>query len=104
MMMYNIVITNPAENDLYEIGRYISTELLEPETAQRVISRIADAITNLENMPYRNVLVNDTRLAQMGIRHLLVDNYLVFYTVAEEIKTVTIIRVLYNRRDWQGYV
>ncbi|MBP1970084.1 toxin ParE1/3/4 [Virgibacillus natechei] len=101
-MIYNVVITTPAENDLREIGRYISKELLEPESAQKVIGKIADAIINLEHMPYRNALVHDTRLAKMGIRHLLVGNYIVFYTVIEDRRSVTIIRMLYNKRNWQN--
>ncbi|MBS4024090.1 MAG: type II toxin-antitoxin system RelE/ParE family toxin [Clostridia bacterium] len=102
METYDIVITNPAEDDLFDIGRYISKELLEPEKAQWVISRIADAISTLEHMPLRTALVNDERLALINIRKMLVDNYIVFYNVAEEIKTVIIIRVLYSRRDWHN--
>lgn len=34
MSIYNIQITEPAEKDLYEIGVYISKELLEPEVAK----------------------------------------------------------------------
>ena len=89
---------------MFEIGRYISKELLEPDTARRVISRSADAISTLENMPLRAALINDARLAQMGIRSIIVDQYNVFYIVSEGIKTITIIRVLYSRRDWQNLV
>ncbi len=53
-------------------------------------------------MPLINALVNDHRLAQMGIRSIYVDNYIVFYIVVKETKTVTIIRVLYGRRNWQN--
>ncbi|WP_332695623.1 type II toxin-antitoxin system RelE/ParE family toxin [Halalkalibacter lacteus] len=100
--IYDIVITNPAEEDLFEIGRYISKELLEPDTARRHISRIADAISTLENRPLRATLINDARLAQVGIRSIIVDHYFIFYIVSEKIKTVTIIRVLNSRRDWQN--
>lgn len=100
MRTYNIQITEPAEEDLYEIGAYISKELLEPETAKKVISKIAKEINSLEDMPLRNALVVDERLAYKGIRKIMVDNYIVFYIVTEESKTVTIIRILYSRRDW----
>ncbi len=102
MAAYYIQITKPAENDLVGIGRYISKELLEPETARKVISGIGSKINTLENMPHRNALVNDKRLARMGIRKMLVDNYIVFYNVVEETRTMTIIRVLYSRRNWQN--
>jgi addiction module RelE/StbE family toxin len=100
MSIYSIQITEPAEKDLYEIGVYISKELLEPETAKKVVSRIAKGISTLEEMPLRNALVADERLAYKGIRKIIVNNYIVFYIVTEENKTVTIIRILYSRRDW----
>ena len=100
MGTYDIQITEPAEEDLYKIGSYISKELLEPETAKKVISKIAKGINSLEDMPLRNALAADERLAFKGIRKIMVDNYIVFYIVAEQRKTVTIIRILYNRRDW----
>jgi len=102
MSTYYIQITEPAEKDLYEIGAYLLKELLEPETARKVISKIANGINSLEDMPLRNALVADERLAYKGIRKIMVDNYIVFYIVTEENKTVTIIRILYGRRDWMN--
>lgn len=102
MSMYDIQITEPAEKDLYEIGAYISKELLEPETAKKIISTIAKKINSLEDMPLRNALVADDRLAYKGIRKIMVDNYIIFYIVTEEIKVVTIVRILYSRRDWMN--
>lgn len=100
MSIYDIQITEPAEEDLYEIGAYISKELLEPETAKNLISKIAIGINSLDDMPLRNALAADKRLAYKGIRKIMVDNYIIFYIVTEESKTVTIIRILYSRRDW----
>ncbi|MBU3209038.1 type II toxin-antitoxin system RelE/ParE family toxin [Clostridium algidicarnis] len=44
MSMYDIQITEPAKKDLYDIGSYISKELLEPEIAKKVISEIAKGV------------------------------------------------------------
>ncbi|MDI3478740.1 MAG: toxin ParE1/3/4 [Thermoanaerobacterium sp.] len=100
MNRYKVEITEPAEKDLYEIWRYIAKELLEPDIARKVVNKIGEAILKLEEMPLRNALVADERLAFQGIRKMTIDNYLVFYIVAEESKTVTIVRILYGRRDW----
>lgn len=97
---YEIQITEPAENDLRAIGVYISKELLEPSIAKNIIAKIGQAIMKLEELPLKNALILDGELALQGIRKILVDNYIVFYNVIEENKTVTIIRILYNRRDW----
>lgn len=98
MSDYNIFITEPAQNDLYKIGMYILKELLDPETAKRTVSKIADSIK--EKVPNRNTLVKDERLANKGIRKTIMNNYIIFYIVDDNSKIVTIIRILYARRDW----
>lgn len=100
MSSYDIDITKPAEKDLHEIGRYISEELLKPDKAVKVVDKIADEIFKLEEMPFRNAIVDDDKLASQGIRKFIIDNYIVFYVVNEEKKRVTVVRILYNRRDW----
>lgn len=100
MDRYKIEITEPAENDLLEVGAYIARELLEPDVTKKVVAKIGKEIMKLEELPLRNSLVLDSRLALQGIRRIFIDNYIVFYIVTEESKTVTIVRILYNRRDW----
>jgi len=100
MSKYDIEITKSAENDLLEIGKYISNELLEPDRALKVVDKIATTIFKLEEMPTRHPIVSDDKLASKGIRKFIIDNHIVFYIVNEKNKLVTIIRILYKRRDW----
>jgi toxin ParE1/3/4 len=100
MSSYDIDVTKPAEKDIFEIGRYIANELLNLDKAVKVIDKIANEIFKLEEMPFRNAIVDDDKLASQGIRKFIIDNYIIFYVVNEENKKVTIIRILYNRRDW----
>ncbi|WP_205516832.1 type II toxin-antitoxin system RelE/ParE family toxin [Paenibacillus sp. SYP-B3998] len=53
-------------------------------------------------MPFRNGLVRNERLAVNGIRHLLVDSYIVFYVISKKEETVTIIRILFGKRNWSS--
>ncbi|OPH54689.1 plasmid stabilization protein [Paenibacillus ferrarius] len=99
---YRLVITELAETDLRNIADYIANELLEPTTARKMIAKIAEAAFQLELMPFRNGLVRDERLAAYGIRHILVDSYIVFYVISEKEETVTIIRILYGKRQWNS--
>ncbi|WP_218970841.1 type II toxin-antitoxin system RelE/ParE family toxin [Shouchella shacheensis] len=95
-----MVITEPAEADLKEIADYIAKELQEPSTAQYIISTITEAVLDLEQMPKRHALVADGRLANEGVRKVLIDNYIAFYVVSEENQSVAVIRILYARRNW----
>lgn len=100
MDKYKIEITKPAENDLRSIGLYISKELVEPDTAKKIVAKIGEAIIKLEELPLRNGLVSDERLSIKGIHRIIIDNYIVFYIANEENRLVTIVRIQYNRRDW----
>jgi len=100
MKVYNIVITAPAEADLQGIINYISNELRDINAARNILSNISSAIIDLELFPSRNNLVNDERLALIGIRMLVVASYIVFYIVSKQKENVTIIRILNSRRDW----
>ena len=45
-------------------------------------------------------LNSDERLAQEGVRSFPVKNYTIFYVVDEQIQIVTIISVMYSKRNW----
>lgn len=101
MKRYKVVMTQPAMDDLQATARYISKELKEPVTAQKLVTKKRDAVMSLSDMPTRHALVTDERLAVLGIRKLLVEKYIVFYIISENDMVVTVVRILYGRRDWE---
>jgi len=104
MKKHKILMTEPAANDLLKTAEYITRELMEPETAQKLLSKIKEAVMSLAEMPTRYAAVSNERLAAQGLRKLVVENYIVFYVVSEKGGTVTIIRGLYGRRDWEHFL
>jgi len=102
--MYKIIIEDPAISDLHDIHNYIAQTLKAPDTAKRIYFSIKGKIKTLNQFPLRYQLVNDKMLAVQGIRILPAENYLVFYVVDEAAKNVNILRILYNRREWQQLV
>ena len=101
-MTYTIRIMKPAQIEMQEIYRYITGELSNPNAAERLILDIDDAIRSLKTDPMRFALVPDKYLSSKGVRKVLVRNYLVFFIVREEEKAVSVMRVLYGRRDWMS--
>jgi len=71
-----------------------------PEAAVRRVSLIDDKIQSLKNDPFRIPLVRDDYLASKGYRMIIAKNHLVFFIIREEIKMISIMRILYGRRDW----
>ena len=100
MLMYRVDISEPAEDDLRDIIRYISSQLDAPITAMKMLETIEEALSKLSDMPERCPIVRDERLAAMGYRRLEIKNYAAFFTVNEKDKVVDVERILYARRDW----
>ena len=100
MVRYRVDISEPAENDLRDIVRYISAQLYTPITALKMMEMIEEAIAGLSDLPLSRPLVVDDRLSSMGYRKLIIKNYIVFFTVNEKEKVVDVARILYARRDW----
>ena len=100
--MYNIVISEPAEQDIRNAVEYIDEELQNRAAAENFLDDIDKAVLSLTDMPLRYPLVADEILAGWGIRSFPVNNYLVFYVVRTKTKTGVIERVLYKKRDWEA--
>lgn len=100
MKKYKVLMTQPAANDLKGISDYIVRELREPTIAQKLVSKIKAAVMSLEQMPTRHALVSDEKLPFQGIRKLMVDNYIIFYVISEKEAKVTVVRILYGKRNW----
>jgi len=99
-VIYKIRIMKPAQTDMREIYKYIAEELKNPIVAVNRISLINESIQSLKENPARISLVRDEYLASKGYRMILVKNHLVFFIIREEEHTVSVMRVLYGRRDW----
>lgn len=100
MAEYRVDVSEPAENDLRDIVRYIASQLSAPVSALKMMELLEEAMAGLSDMPQRYSYAADERLSQMGYRKLTVKNYVVFFSIDEQNKVVDIERILYGRRDW----
>ncbi|MCL2446422.1 MAG: type II toxin-antitoxin system RelE/ParE family toxin [Oscillospiraceae bacterium] len=100
-MDYKVIFTQPAEEDLSGIVEYITCQFGSPTVAHNMILTIRKQIRSLAYMP-SGPKVRNKRLAAQGYRWLRVKNYMVFYTIYEQRKTVYIERILHSRRNWQA--
>jgi|GEM_PF-2649298 Plasmid stabilization system protein len=99
-MKYNIVLTEPAEQDLIEITGDIMKKHGKTSVAQKLVNQLADTIDELEKTPFSNALVSDEKLVTSGVRTVMLNKQIVFYIASEKEKTVSIVRVLDSRRNW----
>ncbi len=99
-MSYQVNITKNAERDLNNAALYIAGALGSNIAAVRLLDTADEVLSSLSDFPKRNGLVRDAFLAENGIRMQMVNNYLAFYVIREETKSVTVLRIINSRRDW----
>ena len=100
--MYSLVITNIAEEDILDAVWYSANVLKAPAATNNLLDEIEKYQEILENTSNIYPFVPDEYLAQRGLKFTRIKNYLLFYTIDEDEKTVTVIRFLYARRDWKN--
>lgn len=98
MKKYDIEYSKEAKQDLIGIKQYIKYNLQEPETAQSLILKIREEISNLKNNPEIHSVIDDDIIRKQEIRKLIVDNYIVFYRIKNN--NIEIVRIMYGRRNW----
>lgn len=101
-MKFKIIIDASAQKDLRDILNYIADTLLEPEIARRIYFSIRSQIMSLDEFPMRHPVIKEEPYATLGIRRIPVENYTTFYFVNTDKYEVHILRILYNRREWQN--
>ena len=100
--IYDVVLATTAALDLYGILDYIKDVLKAPESAERVYWSTKDQVLSLDKMPHRFPLVREELFASMGVRLMPIESYNAFYIVDEQKSEVHILRIHYNRREWQN--
>ena len=98
-MIYEIEVSEQADSDLRGIFEYIAFELQSPKNASGQLDRLEKQILSLNTMPERYRRYEKEPWKSRGLRVLPVDNYVVLYIPDCDKKVVTILRVMYTRRD-----
>ena len=98
-MKYEVSIAMQARLDMKMIYEYIADTLMEPVTAEKQYTRIEKAVYKLDQMPERFRRYEKEPWRSRNLRVMPVDNYNVFYIVNNTKRTVTVFRIMYNRRN-----
>ncbi len=79
---------------------YIGRELKNPIAAENLSEEFVKTAEGLTEFPYANPIYIPIKPLEHEYRKAAVKNYLMFYWVEEERKTVTVARVIYGKRDY----
>ena len=98
--MYQLEFLPIARQDIADIARYISHELLSPMAAEKLVDEMIEAAERLTDFPHINAVHQTIKPLKNEYRKLIVKNYIMFYWINEKEKRVIIARVDYGRRDY----
>lgn len=98
-MSYKVFYSEKAAEDLRDIYRYIAFSLSAPKAAERQTNDIMEEIIKLDENPLRYPQYRHGRWKDRGMRFFAIHNYTVFYIVDDERKQVSVVRIMYGRRN-----
>ena len=99
-MDFKIITTLKADADLKNILNYISENLAAPNAAKSFYDNVRFCYNNISTNPYMYAVCDDLLLKVKKYRKAVIKNYLMFYQVDEENKTIYICRFIYGRRNY----
>ena len=98
--VYKLEYLPVARQDLIDIVLYISQELQNPDAANRLAEKLIETAEKALIFPYGNPSYHPIKPLRHEYRKAIVQNYLMFYWIDEEKKLVTVVRVLYAKRNY----
>ena len=98
--MYNLVVSELADEDLRGIIKYIKNTLCAPAAATNFADEVQRCYARLKDNPYIYALCNDERLADIGYRKALIKNYLLIFRIDETKKIVDVNRFFYGAENY----
>jgi len=102
--MYNLDVTDHAEQDLDLIIAYIANKLAAPVAAANFVEAVYDCYDNLEENPFMYEQCRDAKLKREGYRRAVIKNYVLIYKINEETNKVVVHRFFYGRQDYVNLI
>ena len=90
------------QSNAFEIRQHIATEQEEPERAAQWLRRIFDKIDGLAKMPRRYQKATEDAWRDYEIRRVSIGQFILFFTIVEEAKTVWVIHAKHVRQKTRG--
>ncbi len=94
---YQVRLLRIAEEDFTEIISFIAAD--NPTAAEAVADKIEKNIELLSKNPRLGRIPRDEDIKNLGYRYIIVQNYIIFYTIEE--RTIFIHRILHGARNYK---
>ena len=101
-MGFDVIHAKPAILDLNGIVHYIAVRLQNPAAASALLDEYEDRLANLRENPRFYGPVRMERLARLGYHRFSFGNYFAFYKVNDEEQKVVVLRIFYQKQDYEN--
>ena len=103
-MMFKILRTDKAEDQLRDIILYIADDSGDVNIALQYLDKLETAINRLQEFPKSGSMPRHYILKKQAYRVVIVEKHLVFYKINEEDKIVTIYAIVDGRREYRNLI
>ena len=97
--MYKLEFLPIAKKDMDDIVYYISNNLKNKTAARTLADNFIAGANSILEFPYGLSVYKTGKKLEHEYRSLKINNFLMFYTINENEKIITIVRVLYQKID-----
>ncbi len=98
--MYELFITEGAEQDLDGIVDYIAVKLANPTAAGTFLDNVEACYESLRHTPRMFAECADTYLKRKGYRKALINHYLLIFRIDLKARRVYVLRFFYTGQDY----
>lgn len=98
--MYELLITEAADQDLDSIVEYIAVRLSNASAASAFLDSVEKCFAMLRKTPLAYVECTDKALQAKGYRKAVINNYVLIYRADENTRTVYVLRFFYGGQDY----
>ena len=100
MEKYKLEFLPAAQRDLVDIIRYIRVDLANTAAADELTEKFIDAAETAARIPYGFEAYRPIKPLKHEYRRIVVGNYLMFYRINEKEKIISIVAVVYGKREY----
>ena len=97
---YKLIITPTAYEEMIEIYDYISKKLYAENAAKKLMKKVEEKIERLKYTPKLYAKIEKIDKLRRNYRRIIINNYIILYTIDEENNTVFISHMYYGRRNY----
>ena len=99
-MEYNIKLTEEFLEEIDDICNYITNNLKAPDAANRLRQKVVYNVLLLEKSPRIFAEISKMSKIKRQYRRIVVNNYVILYTIDDNEKTIYISHIYYGGRNY----